>query len=64
MHFTLRWVLFKGSAPSSAVTVQRAPSGEWCIKGKRDIVNDDCTVCGFDPWRVVAGLMWALVFAE
>lgn len=35
-----------------------------CIKGKQDIVNDDCTVCDFNPWRVVAGLTWALVFAE
>lgn len=46
------------------VTVQREPSGEWCIKGKQDIVNGDCTACDFNPWSVVAGLMWALVFAE
>lgn len=32
-------------------------SGEWCIKGKQDSVNGNCTVCDFNPRCAVAGLM-------
>lgn len=30
---------------------------EWCVKDKQGTVNGDCTVCDFNPWRVVTGLM-------
>lgn len=30
---------------------------KWSIKGKQDIVNDNCTVCDLIPWCALAGLM-------
>lgn len=38
--------------------------GKWCIKGKQDTVNGNCTVCDWNPWCVVGGLMYGLSLAK
>lgn len=53
-QYILKWVLKKVGV-FVPVTVLGLPSGERCIKGKQDTVNCNCTVCDFNPWRVLAG---------
>lgn len=37
-------------------TVHNVPRAGWCMEG-HDTVNGNCTVCDFNPWCIVAGLM-------